>query len=233
MIGVMLLTYERTDYALETLEGLNSYLRTSEPVHLHIADDGSRQEHWEKVLNYAQRLTWVARLTTSNSGRQGYGANYNLGTQAIHQDCDIILPLEDDWRLVRDLRLDPLAAMLRNDPRVSCIRLGYIGWTQPLRGEFFASQGQTLLLLDPDSPEPHVFAGHPRLETREYERRVGPWPTGLRAGETEFAITHRAAARQGVVWPADLIHPRGDLFAHIGTISSEAIRADREGAAPA
>jgi hypothetical protein len=75
-------------------------------------------------------------------------------------------------------------------------------------------------LLDGDSPEPHVFAGHPRLETVGYQRRVGEWPEGLLPGETEFSVAHYQWARMGVVWPMDLVKPSGDLFCHIGTIRS-------------
>ena len=81
-----------------------------------------------------------------------------------------------------------------------------------------SAEGLWWLALDPDSPEPHVFAGHPRLELAEWERYVGPWPEGLAAGPTEFEVAHRREARMGVAWPIDLIKPTGDAFVHIGTV---------------
>ena len=101
---------------------------------------------------------------------------------------------------------------------VECLRLGYIGFTQALTGSLVHTPAGVVFRFHGDSPEPHIFAGHPRLETREFERRVGPWPEGLAAGKTEFEVCQRDEARQGVGFPLDLIHPRGDLFAHIGAL---------------
>ena len=67
------------------------------------------------------------------------------------------------------------------------------------------------------SSEPHVFAGHPRLETVSFQKEVGPWPTGLGAGATEFEVAHRSRARQGIAWPIDLVPLQGGLWGHIGT----------------
>ncbi len=221
MIGIMLLTYKRIDYARKTLEALGWKLEPGEAARIHIADDGSSEEHREELFDLAHTISWASFVTMSNSERGGYGANFNAGTQALHSDCDLILPIEDDWVLEKHLALGPLAKILREDERVNCIRLGYIGFTQDLRGSFISTGGSLSLLLDPDSPEPHVFAGHPRLETRDFERRVGEWPTGLLAGATEVEVAARPEARKGVIWPADLVHPRGDLFAHIGTQPSD------------
>jgi len=55
------------------------------------------------------------------------------------------------------------------------------------------------------------------LETREFEQDVGLWPIDMQAGSTEFEVAHRPTARRGIVWPVDLIRPRGDAFVHIGT----------------
>lgn len=216
MIGVILLTYNRLTYALQTLDALYAHLITRMPVLLHIADDGSPQDYRTELYQFA-RQRWD-NVTVSNSQRGGYGASYNLATQVLHQQCDLLLPLEDDWTLTRDLDLDPLVRVLRAGGSIESIRLGYLGFTQQMKGELLHQEGQTFLLLDPDSPEPHVFAGHPRLETRGYQRGIGPWPEGVPAGETEFHVAHRPEARRGVAWPLDLVHPRGDLFAHIGTV---------------
>jgi hypothetical protein len=74
-------------------------------------------------------------------------------------------------------------------------------------------------VLDPNSPEPHVFAGHPRLERVSYQREVGEWPTGMDPNETEFAVAHVRRARMGVAWPLGLDPREGyGLFAHVGTL---------------
>lgn len=214
-IGVMLLTYERLDYALETLDHVHRNLTYDGPMRLHISDDGSSQEYRDCLAAAAQGGRWEA-VTISNAERRGYGASYNLGTLALHTDCEIILPLEDDWRLERELDLTPMVRGLLAGV-FSSVRMGYLGWTQDLRGTFMRWEGDAYVLLDPESPEPHVASGHPRLETREYERRVGLWTEGLPGGATEWDWCRRIEARQGVAWPVDLIKTTGNLWGHFGT----------------
>lgn len=223
-IAVLLLTYQRPELARLTLETFFLHVQYSGRFHVHIADDGSSPAYAAGLGDLAASYHGVVRVSTTNAERGGYGKSFNLATQQLHTDYELVLPLEDDWELVKSFNLDPLVKALLcplelvGPAPIRCIRLGYIGWTQPLRGEFVAhpGAGQQYLMLDASSPEPHVFAGHPRLETRDFQRDVGPWPEGLPAGETEFVVAHRPAARVGVVWPVDLIPARGGLFAHIG-----------------
>lgn len=219
-LTICLLTFNRPEYAEKTLRSTLMNIRFDGIINVHVADDGTPDS-----LEYRQWLLDIAspmvngKLSSTDSERGGYGKNYNLAMQAIHNDSDYILPLEDDWKLTRELDLNELVDVL-DVGEFGCVRLGYIGYTQSLRGEFKWINNKHWLVLDPDSPEPHVFAGHPRLETVVWERTVGPWPEGLKPGETEFSVAHRKAARQGVAWPIDLVKPSGDLFAHIGTIRS-------------
>jgi hypothetical protein len=127
--------------------------------------------------------------------------------------------LEDDWELKRELNVSPLVSQME-ELGVGCARLGYVGFTQELRCSFAVAQGAYWLRFDPASPEPHVFAGHPRIEALWWSRLVGPWPEGLEPGQTEFAVAHRPESRKAVGWPLSLVHPRGDLYSHVGTIRS-------------
>lgn len=218
----MLLTFDRAEYAVRTIKGLQKHLRYSGIWTIHVADDGSPEGYIREITDGANAEDKAKGITTfyehTNAEQRGYGASYNLATQVIHNIAEIILPIEDDWELQKPLDLDPLVRILLEDDRVNCIRLGYIGYTQELRAKFIWSEetSQNLLLLDPTSPEHHVWAGHPRLETREYQRKVGGWPEGIDPGMTEFTVSHNAEARKGVVWPLELLTSAGNLFAHIG-----------------
>lgn len=218
-VTIILLTYDRMEAAEPTLRAALDLIRYSGPLALHIADDGSPDGYVAKLRDIADTFPGVGAMSFTNAERGGYGTSYNLATQHVHRESEIVLPLEDDWLLQRPLDLDPLVETLTEEgSEIRCIRLGYIGYTQPLRGEFRPSPAGHMLLLDPDSDEPHVFAGHPRLETREFEIDVGPWPERIPAGATEFEVAKRREARCGVAWPASLIRAvEGDLFAHIGT----------------
>ena len=216
---ILLLTYERLIYAERTLRSALDKIVWSEPISVHIADDGSSENYRQKLHDIAGGYDKVQGVSITNSDCGGYGMNYNLALQVIHQFADLILPLEDDWELNSELDLRPLAAALENE-EYGCIRMGYLGFTQQLRGEVIHVSGHTYFRPDHDTPEPHVWAGHPRLETREWQRSVGPWPEGYDPGTTEFIVAQRPNARVGVLWPLDLVKPYGDLWSHIGTIQA-------------
>jgi glycosyltransferase involved in cell wall biosynthesis len=213
-LGVVLLTYNRLEYAKRTLQAVKANLRCSGNVYYHIADDGSPGAYVDELVKIAG-----GPVSISLSKRGGYGANYNLAMQSMHRLCDYVLPLEDDWVLERPLDVDVVVAALK-ELGGGCVRLGYIGYTQALKAEFVRAAGYHWLRLDPGSPEPHVFAGHPRIETTEWAREVGTWPEHLEQGTTEFQVSRRAAARRRVYWPVDMVRPSGDLFVHIGTVKA-------------
>lgn len=223
MIAIILLTCdrpkERCDYARTVLRSLKN-LVTDEEIWLHIADDGSDPAYRDEMIAAAREM-YGARSSITDAQGSGYGANYNVATQVVHDidGVDLILPLEDDWELTRPLDLAPIAAVLR-DGVFGCVRMGYIGFTQELRATFVSHGGHHWLALDPESAEPHVFAGGPRLETVAWERTVGPWDEHLSAGETEFNIAHRPEARVAIGWPVDLIKPQGDAFVHVGALKA-------------
>lgn len=217
MYGICLLTYNRFKYAERTLNSVLNNL-IDEEVRVHIASDGDTDEYLAALVDVANSYSAVKGVSVSNSQRHGYGANYNLATQSLHENCNYMLMLEDDWEATQSVYIAALAADMR-DLGVGCARLGYIGFTQELRARFaFAQNSRNLwVLFDPDSPEPHVFAGHPRIESRAWSRMVGPWPTDRHPGETEFAVAHIPAARQNVGMPTGYLAPGDNLFVHIGT----------------
>ena len=213
----MLLTYNRLEYAVRTLTTTLSNIKGDYDLYVHIASDGDGDEYINELYSTVYRVGRqdVVEVDHTNSARAGYGVNYNLATQVVHNYADYVIPLEDDWELTRELDLDLFIGAL-DELGAGCMRLGYLGFTQPLRGEFASSHGRVWLRLDPTSPEPHVFAGHPRIESVAWERGVGPWPEGLEPGQTEFAVAHVAESRHGVIWPVQEVKPFGDLFVHIG-----------------
>lgn len=223
-LTIVLLTYTddpagpRAKYAAKTLSAVRENFSYSGPLYLHVADDGSPPEH----LKNLQKLVkgWdLAGFTASNSERGGYGANWNLATQFFHPRGGIVLPLEDDWELAKPLNADAYVHTLTEPAAgINCIRLGYLGFTNPLFGVLMRHGGITYLLFDADSPETHVCSGHPRLETVPWERAVGPWDEGHDPGWTERLWCERRQARLGIAWPMDA--PTWGTFSHIGTVQA-------------
>lgn len=233
-IAVVLFTYApeadhaRAEYAKRTITSLldNISVGVSDTLHIHIADDGSPGAHIDNLMNICREYGYEPTVSVSN--RHGYGGSYNRATQFLHGDFDLIFPIEDDWQLLKPLDLGPIAlAIEESNGEIRCVRLGYLGFTAELRGKLVYSANQLFLLFDPSSPEHHVFAGHPRLETVAFQREIGPWPEDMRAGDVEWEVTHRWPARVGVAWPLDLAIPAGqvagNLFGHIGSVSVSGI----------
>lgn len=218
-VACVLLTYDRLDYARATIEGL--YKHVTPRPHMHIADDGSSDAYRAKLVSVAKAAgaPAVTMSYTNRNGKQSsYGHNFNLATQMTHDLADYLLMLEDDWELRKPLDLSELVADMEAVQQIDCVRLGYLSWTQPMWGQLVSAPNRKYLLLDPNSPEPHVWAGHPRLERISYQREVGPWPEGLAPGETEFGVAHYRRARVGVAWPLGIDGREGyGLFSHIGT----------------
>lgn len=216
----------RLNYATRTLQslargtraGARPRLHYSGPLHFHLADDQSQADYLRELELVAESLGHVPS-TSSGQGR-GYGASYNAATGRLHDDYSLYLCVEDDWELVNDLDLDPFVAALTARPDIlGCIRLGYIGWaTGEFYGALVEAAGNVYFLFSPASTEHHVFSGHPRLETRDWQRRLGLWPERLNAGATEWEVAGREASRIGVAWPLG-VRPHS-LFAHIGTIQA-------------
>lgn len=207
-VCLIVLTYappdhpERATAAVNTLVSALNNIGYSGPLNVHIADDGSPESHREDLREVAGGYDHVGTIGLTNTERAGYGASYNRATQSVHSGSEIVIPLEDDWRLTRPLDLDPLVATLVDESLgIRCIRFGYVGFTDQLAGEFVHTPAGPMVLFDPDSIEQHVFAGHARIETRDFERAVGPWPEGLAPGATEFEVAHRPEARRGIAWP--------------------------------
>lgn len=223
-IAVVFLTYAKDTKSARHLYAQKSLLSLIQKLSFRggelryfIADDGSGPGHVETLLKILEDYH-ITPLGHSNSNHKGYGGNYNAATQIVHGWADAVLAVEDDWELVRSFDLSDLSRAFNHE--IQCIRLGYLGWTNPIGGSLVQSAGQTFLRFDPSCIENHVFAGHPRLETVDFEKRLGPWPEGLQAGFTEMEVCHRLESRVGVAWPLDAgVNASQDYcntFAHIG-----------------
>lgn len=213
-VAVCFLTYRRTEYALPCLESLVRNLACTGGWHLHIADNGSSVEHVNALVDMARSFGVEPSVSIAQGG--GYGHNYNVATQMLHSTYDVIMPLEDDWRLLTLTNIDQYIAAAKE--RNACVRVGSLGIVGRLFGELVHYGGHFYLEFDPNSPDQYVFSGNPRIETRDWERAVGPWPEGLRAGETEITVAARKAARTRVLWPLGI--ESFGLFAHIGAVKA-------------
>jgi hypothetical protein len=217
-IVIVLQTWERTDVALRTIRAAREHLRYPD-LRWYVADDGSRPEHYQAV----RQALAGAPLVGAHSERRGYGGNANAAWAAAAQVSKLSFWLEDDWELVQPLDLYPYAALLMETSEIGMVRLGVLNLD--IRGRTWGHGGRVYWKLD---REPHhegtpVFTGHPSLRHVRYREAYGPYPEGLRPGDTELAYAWQfrvgSADAPGIVWPGDL--PADGVFGHIGQIKTE------------
>lgn len=216
-IVIVLQTFKRTDVALRTIAAAKANLRYGGELLWYVADDGSPPEHYQAVLEA------VGDVWGAHSERRGYGANCNAAWAVANQKSPLTLWLEDDWELRQPLDLYTYAALLMETAEIGMVRLGLLNLD--IRGRTWAHGGLVYWKLD---REPHlegtpVFTGHPSLRHRRYADAYGPYPEGLKPGDTELAYAWQfrigTPDAPGIVWPAD--YPANGYWGHIGAIKTE------------
>ena len=212
-ITIILQTWERTEYALATIAAAKRNLHYGGPLRWYVADDGSRTEHWFKVMDA------LDAGTEFHSVRRGYGANSNAAWDAV--SSDLTFWLEDDFVLNEPLDLTPHAYALMDDDRLGMVRLGYIDPARLNPAEDFARRRYHTMTRDWPDNAFYAFTGHPSLRHRRYREAYGDYPTGHTPGETELHYAYQYRIGQGplIVWPEG--YPSGGLFAHIGSVKTE------------
>ncbi len=213
-ITVILQTYKRTEYAVQTIGAAREFLHYGGELRWYVADDGSPIEHVWKVWGELSDIG-----VAGHTMRRGYGGNANAAWDAAQSA--LTFWLEDDFMLTKPLDLTPHAYVLMDNPVVGMVRLGYIEekLREPVR-DFTGRLYHTLPRYWPDTSF-YAFTGHPSLRHKRYREVYGDYPEGLPPGETELAYAYQYRKGDGplIVWPEG--YPAHGFFRHIGTIKTE------------
>ena len=220
-VGIILITYERTDYAVETVGSVCANLRYDGEFGWYIADDGSRSEHVAAIqtaIRTGGHELWdMHQLRTPQE--KGYGASANKAWKTLAEDHDapITLWLEDDWRLNRPLDITPyVKALHQSHVDVGMIRLGHMPQALDLTtlgydGRMYGNVKKT---------QQYAYSGNPHLKHVSYMASYGLMPTNENPGNTEIHYDHIFRTTSGVQiwWPFAI----GDkpYFDHIGEVQS-------------
>jgi glycosyltransferase involved in cell wall biosynthesis len=210
----MLITYNRTELAKRTIQGVLKNLIYPNLV-WHIADDGSDIGHVNTLLELLSESGISASVT--NAGRRGVGRSMNLGMNyCLEQGAEYILWLEDDWELTQEFDLRQCVSLLDDSPRdVGMVRLGYI--SPGIEGALISGAGRLWWQLHKGST--YTFTGHASLRSKQFCLAYGPYQEGLAPGETELYMCGTFNNKPGpnVVIPA--FTGEWGVFGHIGSES--------------
>lgn len=155
------------------------------PIRLCVADDGSYYINYIDRLVIEAEAVWQTHSLYTNAERGGIGRSLNRALDAIPLD-DLILYTTDDWLLTNDLDITPAVLLIRDG--YDYVRLGPIHPNLSCITKFNTSIGWWLHL---NLGYGYVFATRPFIASRKFFDKVGRFPEGLNAYETERIYTER------------------------------------------
>ena len=211
LVTVVLLTYERTEYALRTIDAMRRNWLYSNTA-WYVSDDGSRVAHIDAVLSALAGLTvWGHR-----SIRGSYGNSANHGWFASHEHGDLTLFLEDDWDLRAPFDVTPYVQLLSTHDNIGMVRLAHLPSNLNTRSVGYDGRMYLQMLAG----QQYAFSGNPALRHRRAREAWGAYPERLYPGDTELAYDLQVQQRGGpsIVWP--LAVGEQGVFGHIGTVQS-------------
>lgn len=210
-LGIIFLTYQRTEYALRTIHSVKRNLRYDGPIHWVVADDDSSPAHFHAVRDT------IGECFDSRSERAGYGANVNWAKVRLSSSCGSYLLLEDDWVMPTEFNVTPYASLIeKKKEHIGFIRLAHL----PV-GLMAHSVGHNgMMFLNIQKNKQYAFSGNPHLTTFHAHTVYGPYPTGKNPGDTEIAYDGIVRGTPGpeILWP--LAIGENPPFRHIGETKS-------------
>lgn len=233
-ITIIIITYNRPDEIRKTVTALAEHMHYDGRLCVLIADDCTPGKYAHDVCVWTDENTsafYSKTLSASPDTNSGWGANAN---NALRYAADIVLQIEDDYVLTRDIDLNPLVALLLAHPGIGLIRLDGIAGHRAVAHAAECNisvqlpdyrQGMTnpgmlyYWLLDNMSRETWLYSNRPHLKHRRFWEFYGQYPEGLKLGATEESYAHQvkdlmtAPNAPAIAVPMDLAVP---AFDHIG-----------------
>lgn len=231
-LAVLLLSYRRPDEAIRTIDGILAHLRYSGELYWYLADDGSEEEEFDKILGHLRAKCKILGYHNQRFSPNA-GVGWNKGLGLCHQFSEFVLVMEDDWELdgrfnanadstynininlsYGNLGIDPYVEMLTEREDVGMVRLGGISVGNTVK--IIGHNGHHYLQYD--RQEAYAFVGGPHIRHGRFTRAYGWYSTGeFNPGELELVMNQSVAAVPGgpQIWrPADI--PGWGMFHHIG-----------------
>jgi hypothetical protein len=201
-VTVILTTYDagdgsRTEIATQVICSLKENMVYPNLKYI-ISDDGSPQKHRDTLQKELPEATMI------NVERRGIGVSKNTALKEAFKTGEIVLLMEDDWKLVESpFYLEPFVQMFLDYDDIGCIRFGFLGGnmiaTYTDYGDF-----RTYWHLHKGSGF-YVYSGQVSLRTKRFYDAVGYHAEGLTPGQEEEDMCKRFNATNNaprILWPA-------------------------------
>lgn len=221
-LAIALLTYKRTQEAMETLN--STILNLDYPRELRrwvVADDGSTKEHFNvltEFLNSNNEATLAAinermRLPGAES-TYNCGPLWNKALGLCHQYSDYVLWIEDDWRLEEHLDLRPYMKLLTERADIGIVSFRVLSVGNDVHTEGYDGLHYLRYLHTTQ----YAYSGNPHLRHARYTKHYGWFNEDCNPGEIELKYDdrYRLDNTGPDIWRPVGISPWG-AWVHIGT----------------
>ena len=217
-ICIVLLTYQRTEMAVRTIQGISDHIDyPKELLSWYVADDGSPASHMDAVFGAIDKSGIKLAGYHNEKLQVGSfcGIGWNLAIAKAHQVSPYLMLLEDDWVLNRDMDLRPFVWALKEDKTVGMMRLSNLTTDNVLQvvthhgTHYFKYLRQARF----------CYSGNPHLRHLRFTEYYGFFDTDKSPGDIEvyYDGKFRWMADGPDIWrPADL--PAWGPFDHIGNV---------------
>ena len=215
-VAICFLTYKRTEYAIRSLRSVIKRLKYPN-LGWYIASDGGPDEHYKAVMEVLTNIG--VPVFGTHHERLGPGASWNKAIDESLKQCDLILWVENDWELSKELDITPYVRLLMEKENVGMVRLGYMA--VGLDCHTVGHDGIHYLRIEKSTQ--YQYSGNPSLRHRRYFDAYPRYPTDKNPGECE--IWHDQDVRKmqdspEILWPINLPGCGWSCFSHIGTEQS-------------
>lgn len=209
LVVILLLTYQRTEYALRAIKATKENLIYPN-LKWYVADAGSTKEDYSDLLDEVG----FELLLGGHSETMTAGKNWNLGINAAFSHAEFYLRLEDDWALGEPFDISPFIKMLRLRSDIAMVRLGYLHVPADL--EAIGIEGIHYLRYKKTTP--FAYGGHPAIIQKSFHDAYGYNNEEMNPGQIEIDMDERFRSTDGpsIVRP-DLIGPWG-IYSHYGEV---------------
>lgn len=229
-LPILLLTYERTDLSIRTIESTVKNLQyPKELISFYLCDDGSKGLSFNTVMeclkDHGQRVIGSHNRRIRNEGQEDTffaGKSYNLGLGLCHQRSKFVLVLENDWELDEPLDLVPHIKLLENGYSigeehnvVGAVTFRILSSGADIRTVGY--NGQMYFKYHRNTQ--YAFSGNPYIRHERFTKRYGWFAEDRNPGEME--LQQDDMYRLATEWDAPQIWRPADIsvwgsWKHIG-----------------
>jgi len=199
---------EIIERALESWE--RSLIHKRGLLFLHVADDGTSLEQFEKLESIVKNHCPVNKISWSRQSRKGVGASLNTAIREHIKVGRQVFHAVDDWRLFSDLDLTPWISILEQDENIC----GFRFFPHPdLTGTIkYINPGVYAMNLDKHH---FAFATRPSLWHPRMFGAYGFFEEGVSAYECERLYNEKYCRLPN---PTNLWMALPDQWAHLGGV---------------